>query len=157
MKKIFTRSLCICMVIALVINIAAVAFVQMLVSQQNNMASSEEKLNYVKEVLAKNNENILQLTETLGENNLSKTRAFADLLAVDASILEDAEKMNNIKERLMVNELHVIDEKGIITHSTIDAYIGFDMNSGEQSAAFMPIVKDPTLEIVQEPEVNVAE
>jgi Methyl-accepting chemotaxis protein len=145
------------MVIALVINIAAVAFVQMLVSQQNNMASSEEKLNYVKEVLAKNNENILQLTETLGENNLSKTRAFADLLAVDASILEDAEKMNNIKERLMVNELHVIDEKGIITHSTIDAYIGFDMNSGEQSAAFMPIVKDPTLEIVQEPEVNVAE
>ena len=80
MKKIFTRSLCICMVIALVINIAAVAFVQMLVSQQNNMASSEEKLNYVKEVLAKNNENILQLTETLGENNLSKTRAFADLL-----------------------------------------------------------------------------
>lgn len=157
MKKIFTRSLCICMVIALVINIAAVAFVQMLVSQQNNMASSEEKLNYVKEVLAKNNENILQLTETLGENNLSKTRAFADLFAVDASILEDAEKMNNIKERLMVNELHVIDEKGIITHSTIDAYIGFDMNSGEQSAAFMPIVKDPTLEIVQEPEVNVAE
>lgn len=157
MKKIFTRSLCICMVIALVINIAAVAFVQMLVSQQNNMASSEEKLNYVKEVLAKNNENILQLTETLGENNLSKTRAFADLLAVDASILEDAEKMNNIKERLMVNELHVIDEKGIITHSTIDAYIGFDMNSGEQSAAFMPIVKDPILEIVQEPEVNVAE
>lgn len=157
MKKIFTRSLCICMVIALVINIAVVAFVQMLVSRQNNMASSEEKLNYVKEVLAKNNENILQLTETLGENNLSKTRAFADLLAVDKSILEDAKKMNDIKERLMVNELHVIDEKGIITHSTVDAYIGFDMNSGAQSAAFMPIAKDPTLEIVQEPEMNAAE
>ena len=157
MKKIFTRSLCICMAIALIINIAVVAFIQMLVSRRNNTTSSEEKLNYVKEVLAKNDENILQLTETLGENNLSKTRAFADLLAVDKSILEDAEKMNDIKERLMVNELHVIDETGIITHSTVDAYIGFDMNSGAQSAAFMPIAKDSSLEIVQDPEVNAAE
>ena len=157
MKKIFTRSLCICMAIALIINIAVVAFIQILVSRRNNTTSSEEKLNYVKEVLAKNDENILQLTETLGENNLSKTRAFADLLAVDKSILEDAEKMNDIKERLMVNELHVIDETGIITHSTVDAYIGFDMNSGAQSAAFMPIAKDSSLEIVQEPEVNAAE
>jgi len=145
------------MAIALIINIAVVAFIQMLVSRRNNTTSSEEKLNYVKEVLAKNDENILQLTETLGENNLSKTRAFADLLAVDKSILEDAEKMNDIKERLMVNELHVIDETGIITHSTVDAYIGFDMNSGAQSAAFMPIAKDSSLEIVQEPEVNAAE
>lgn len=157
MKKIFTRSLCICMAIALIINIAVVAFIQMLVSQRNNLTSSEEKLNYVKEVLAKNDENILQLTETLGENNLSKTRAFADLLAVDKSILEDSKKMNEIKERLMVNELHVIDETGIITHSTVDTYIGFDMNSGAQSAAFMPIIKNSSLEIVQEPEVNVAE
>ena len=145
------------MAIALIINIAVVAFIQMLVSRRNNTTSSEEKLNYVKEVLAKNDENILQLTETLGENNLSKTRAFADLLAVDKSILEDVEKMNDIKERLMVNELHVIDETGIITHSTVDAYIGFDMNSGAQSAAFMPIAKDSSLEIVQEPEVNAAE
>lgn len=57
----------------------------------------------------------------------------------------------------MVNELHIIDEEGIITSSTIDAYIGFDMKSGEQSNAFMVIVDDPSIEIVQEPQVNVAE
>ena len=65
--------------------------------------------------------------------------------------------MKEIEERLMVNELHVIDEEGIITHSTIEAYVGFDMKSGEQSAAFMPIVDDPSMEIVQEPEMNAAE
>ncbi|EOT24585.1 hypothetical protein C805_02797 [Eubacterium sp. 14-2] len=37
----------------------------------------------------------------------------------------------------MVNELHIIDEDGIITSSTIDSYIGFDMKSGEQSNAFL--------------------
>lgn len=57
----------------------------------------------------------------------------------------------------MVNELHIIDENGIITSSTIEDYIGFDMKSGEQSNAFMVILDDPSVEIVQEPQVNVAE
>ena len=67
------------------------------------------------------------------------------------------DKLDQIRERLMVNELHIIDADGIITSSTIDAYIGFDMKSGEQSNAFMVIVDDPSIEIVQEPQVNVAE
>lgn len=57
----------------------------------------------------------------------------------------------------MVNELHVIDENGIITHSTISSYVGFDMNSGDQSRAFMVIIDDPSIEIVQEPQKNVVE
>lgn len=57
----------------------------------------------------------------------------------------------------MVNEVHIIDEAGIITSSSIDAYVGFDMKSGEQSNAFMVIVDDPSIEIVQEPQENVAE
>ena len=79
------------------------------------------------------------------------------MLAIDKSIYGNKEKLDKIKDRLMVNELHIIDENGIITSSTIDAYIGFDMKSGEQSNAFMVIVDDPTIEIVQEPQVNVAE
>ncbi len=90
-------------------------------------------------------------------DNLAKTRAFADMLAADPSIDGNMDKLNQIKDRLMVNELHIIDENGIIISSTIDAYIGFDMKSGEQSNAFMVIVDDPSIEIVQEPQVNVAE
>ena len=68
-----------------------------------------------------------------------------------------ADDDNEIKERLQVNELHIIDEDGIITSSTIDSYVGFDMKSGDQSNAFMVIVDDPSIEIAQEPQVNVAE
>lgn len=156
MKKIFTRSLCICMMAALIINIAVVALLQMVVMEQTHTQSSYERLEAVKETLAKNDENIAQLKQSLGENNLAKSRAFADLLAVDSSILESADKLEEVRERLMVTELHVIDQKGIITHSNIKDYIGFDMNSGEQSAAFMPIANDPSIEIVQEPTVNAA-
>ncbi|MBO4338277.1 MAG: HAMP domain-containing protein, partial [Lachnospiraceae bacterium] len=81
----------------------------------------------------------------------------ADILAADPSILENDDNLDPICERLMVNELHIIDENGIITNSTVDAYVGFDMGSGEQSAAFLVIVDDPSIEIVQEPQQNAAE
>ena len=157
MKKIFTQRLFCYMLAALLITITAIFGLQTVVSQTGNESASRDKHEAVREKLADNEANIQQLTDNLGQDNLAKTRAFADMLAADKSIYGNAAKLNEIKERLMVNELHIIDEEGIITSSTIDAYIGFDMKSGEQSNAFMVIVDDPSIEIVQEPQVNVAE
>ena len=157
MKKIFTQRLFYYMLAALFITILAIFGLQTVVSLTTNTTSSHAKLEDVREKLAANETNIAQLTENLSSDNLAKTRAFADMLAADRSINGNTEKLNEIKDRLMVNELHIIDEDGIITSSTIDAYIGFDMKSGEQSNAFMVIVDDPSIEIVQEPQMNVAE
>lgn len=157
MKKIFTQRLFCYMLAALLITITAIFGLQTVVSQTGNDSASRDKLEAVREKLEDNEANIQQLTDNLGQDNLAKTRAFADMLAADKSIYGNAAKLNEIKERLMVNELHIIDEEGIITSSTIDAYIGFDMKSGEQSNAFMVIVDDPSIEIVQGPQVNVAE
>ncbi|MCM1309222.1 MAG: methyl-accepting chemotaxis protein, partial [Butyrivibrio sp.] len=145
------------MLIALFVTIGAIFALQTVLTQRTNTASSRDKLADVKEKLADNDENIERLKENLSQDNLAKTRAFADMLATDGTIYGNADKLNEIKERLMVNELHIIDEDGIITSSTIEGYIGFDMKSGEQSNAFMVIVDDPTIEIVQEPQQNVAE
>lgn len=157
MKKIFTTRLFIYMLIALIVTISAVFILQTVITQQNNTSVSQAKLEDVKNKLSSNEENVKNLTENLGESNLAKTRAFADMLAKDPSIAKDAEKLNQIKDRLIVNELHIINKEGIITESTIDSYVGFDMKSGEQSNAFMVIVDDPSIEIVQEPQTNVAE
>lgn len=157
MKKIFTQRLFYYMLAALIITITAIFGLQTAVSQNSNTSASQTKLEDVREKLSANEANIAQLTENLSQDNLAKTRAFADMLAADRSIYGNMDKLNEIKERLMVNELHIIDEDGIITSSTIEGYIGFDMKSGEQSNAFMVIVNDPSIEIVQEPQVNVAE
>lgn len=157
MKKIFTKSLSVYMLVAFLFTITAVFVLQTVVSQRNNTSSSMAKLEDVKAKLAGNEESIEKLTENLSEDNLAKTRAFADIIAADPSVLKSAAKLNEIKERLMVNELHVINKEGIITESTIEAYVGFDMKSGEQSNAFMVIADDASIEIVQEPQVNVAE
>lgn len=157
MKKNFTKRLSIYMLAAFLVTISAVFVLQTVVSQRNNTTSGMAKLEDVKQKLAGNEESIQKLTQNLSEDNLAKTRAFADLIAADNSIIKDTTKLNAVKDRLKVNELHVIDENGIITESTIDAYVGFDMKSGEQSNAFMVIVDDPSIEIAQEPQVNVAE
>ena len=144
------------MAAALIVNIGVAAFIQMLVSKQNHMANSTKSLEIVRERLVKNDEDIADLKNTLGENNLAKSRAFAEMLALDPRILEDADRLEEVKERLMVYELNIINEEGIIIQSTVDEYLGFYMGSGDQSAVFMPIIEDPSLEIVQEPTVNVA-
>ncbi len=157
MKKIFTKRLSIYMIVALTVTIIAIFTLQTVTNNYNNTLSSKNKLADVREKLAGNEENIVQLTENLGENNLAKARVFADMLAAQPSIADNQEKLLEIRDRLMVNEVHIIDEAGIITSSSIDAYVGFDMKSGEQSNAFMVIVDDPSIEIVQEPQKNVAE
>jgi len=157
MKKMFTKWLLGYMVLALLATIGVVFLLQTFVAKKNNTESAVEKLEMVKEKLSSNDKEIEKLTNSLSENNLAKSRAFADLLEADRSILGDDGRLQEICEDLMVNELHVIDEKGIITHSTISAYVGFDMNSGAQSAAFMVIIDDPSVELVQEPQKNVIE
>lgn len=157
MEKIFTRRLFAYMLAALIITITIIFALQTVIIQRTNTSSSRDKLASVKEKLLNNEDNIARLTNNLSADNLAKSRAFADMLASDKTLANNVAKLNEIKDRLMVNELHIIDEKGIITSSTIDAYIGFDMKSGEQSNAFMVIVDDPSIELVQEPQQNVAE
>lgn len=157
MKKMFTKRLLGYMVVAFLATIGFIFVLQTFVAQGTNTNSAIEKLEMVKEKLVSNNQEIEKLTNSLSENNLAKTRAFAEILASDETVLTDDKRLQEICDELMVNELHVIDEKGIITHSTISAYVGFDMNSGEQSAAFMVIVDNPSIEIVQEPQKNVIE
>lgn len=157
MRKIITRNLCLYMLIGMVAAIMAIFCILTFTTQRSNTQRSIEKLDTVRERLESNQAEIDSLVESLGENNLAKARAFADIIAADPSFMSDPARLNALKEELMVSELNVIDENGIITHSTVDAYIGFDMASGEQSAAFLAVVEDPAIELVQEPQENTAD
>ena len=71
MKKMFTKSLCIYMLVALVGTFVAIFILQTLTNRSSNMAESKEKLEVVKEKIASNEEEIEKLTNNLGENNLA--------------------------------------------------------------------------------------
>ena len=157
MRKMFTKRLLAYMIVALLVTIGFVFVLQTFTAKKINTQSANEKLNMVEDRLQIYDREIEKLVKSVGENNLAKTRAFADILAHDEIALTNNVRLQEICDELMVDQLHVIDENGIITHSTIPSYIGFDMNSGEQSAAFMAVIEDPSIEIVQEPQENVRE
>lgn len=144
------------MLAALIVVIAGLFAIRTFTTVQNNTTSANNKLSDVKDKLASNNENVARLTDNLSSNSLAKSRAFADMLALDPSIADDPGKIGEIMTRLDVSELHIIDAKGIITSSSVPEYVGFDMGSGEQSAAFLKIIDNPSLEIAQEPQENAA-
>lgn len=156
MKKIFTKNLFIYMLLAIVVAILAIFSLQTVITNRTNTSAGREKLATVQEKLENNQQEIQKLTESMGQNSLAKTKAFADLIAMKPSIINDKKQMEQIKEDLQVEELHVIDDKGIITHSTVDEYVGFDMGSGEQSAVFLELIDKPDEVIVQEPQQNAA-
>ena len=59
--------------------------------------------------------------------------------------------LNQLKKRYNIYEIDVIDKNGIITNSSFDYNIGFDMASGEQSAEFLKLLSaDGPREIVQQ-------
>lgn len=156
MKKMFTRRLLIYMLAAFVIVVAGIFVLRTVSIQSSNTTAAQNKLDDVRDKLSTNDENIKRLTDNVSSDNLAKSRAFADMLAEDPSIIGDAERLEKIKTRLEVSELHIIDKDGIIISSTVPEYLGFDMGSGEQSAAFLEIIKNPALEIAQEPQMNAA-
>lgn len=156
MKKMITKKLCLYMLVGMAVAVVAIFILQTYLTRADNTANSYEKLTTVKEKLESNEQQIARLTDNLGENSLAKTKAFANMLALDPALKDSQARMKELMDEINVDELHIIDENGIITHSTINDYVGFDMNSGEQSAAFLKIIDDPTLEIVQEPQQNAA-
>jgi methyl-accepting chemotaxis protein len=97
--------------------------------------------------------------ERFGANNLALSHALADIVALSPDKItysaQNTAYWQKIAEDLSVAEICIIDEKGIIVAGNIAAYEGFDMNSGEQSAAFMVLVGDPnTTELLQDPQPN---
>lgn len=156
MKKMFTRRLLIYMLAAFVIVVATIFILRTIATQSANSVTAQNKLEDIKDKLMSNDKNIQLLTDNVSNDNLAKSRAFADMLVIDPTIIGDMDRLNEIKTRLEVSELHIIDEKGIIISSTVPEYLGFDMGSGAQSAAFLEIIKNPSLEIAQEPQMNAA-
>lgn len=157
MRKKFTNSVLCYMGVSMIIVIIAIFVFQLVSERASNNSQAVDKLESVRQKLESNDVEIERLTSNVGENNLAKSRAFAEMLALDSVDNMTSEHLQQICGDLMVNELHIIDEKGIITHSSVPEYIGFDMGSGEQSAAFLVIIDDPSIEIVQEPQQNVAD
>lgn len=77
------------------------------------------------------------ITDASDENLLMLTRLVANEL--DSVMGREAEYLEGLVKKYDISEINVIDENGIITASTYEDFLGYDMASGEQSGEFMVI------------------
>ncbi len=85
------------------------------------------------------------------EGALYKARALAEILARDPGVLSRQRRLDELARVLGVDELHISDEHGIVVACVPARYVGYDMATSEQSAAFLPALKYPHFKLVQEP------
>ncbi len=156
-KKILLRSIICGGILALVIMGVMSYIFQLSFSKYTLRTTAEVRIEDAKQKLSDSVTEIEELTASLNEEYLGKTRMFSKMISLDPGILDDKAELESIRQQLGVDELHVTDDKGVILWSTVDAYVGFDFSGTDQTKPFMTILKDSSFELAQEPTPNGAE
>ena len=163
MKALFQKWLFVFVAAAFIITFIASWRLHSYLAENSAMDLLESHLMDVYRKVKNTEKNLHTVIEMSDAAALAKTHAFAELIAADPAILKDKKKLEAIRVKLDVDELHVSDEKGILTTSIAnkavsgtagEGYLHYDMASSPQSAAFMPAITDPKFELVQAPQLN---
>ncbi len=104
-----------------------------------NEASELVKLNIEdirEDILDASNKNLLELTKTIASRLNSAEKA-------------DSALLNELGKEFDIAEINVIDSRGIITASTYENFLEYDMRGGSQSAEFLVLLDGKTKEYVQ--------
>ena len=88
----------------------------------------------------------------LDRKNLGLARSLAALIDERGNL--GVEALQEAADLLEVDETVIVGPDGLIVGSNRPQYLGWDMRSSAQSGAFMALLDDPELEIVQEPQPN---
>lgn len=73
------------------------------------------------------------LKDSLDEDYLTRAKAAAYVLDRQEEISMDVGQMQYLADLLNVDELHIIDENGIIVSSSVSKYVNFDMGAHDQT------------------------
>lgn len=104
-----------------------------------NEASELIKLNIEdvrEDILDASNKNLLELTKKIASRLNSAEKA-------------DSALLNELGKEFDIAEINVIDSRGIITASTYENFLEYDMRGGSQSAEFLVLLDGKTKEYVQ--------
>lgn len=126
-------------------------------AQWQMIEHSKIKLEQILQTLDNNKRELNNLTESLREDYLTRAYAFAYIIEQNAEVLNSMEELKRIKALLNVDELHVIDENGILFAGTIPKYYGMDFRSTTQTNEFLFLLDNPNTYLIQDIQPNGAE
>ena len=151
MRKTFLIWLFALMIIAF-IGVLIVSF-SVLTKQASENANAliQLKISDVEKQIEQNEMNLLRIRKEADENALAKASALAKMLSLKPEIVTNVSEIEDIRELLSVDEIHISDETGILIAGTVPSFIGYDFASAEQSSQFLPAITNPKFKLAQDP------
>lgn len=129
----------------------------MLESQQ--LETFDAKTEQMMHTLENNQMELELLKESLDEDYLTRAKAAAYVLERQKDVSLNVEEMQYLANLLNVDELHMIDENGIIVSASVPQYVNFDMGAHDQTRPFLDLIGrgDEDAYLIQEAKPNAAE
>ncbi len=159
MQKVFIKYTFMIMTAAifLILSINFLFSMHMLETQQ--FGSFHAKIEQMIHTLENNQEELSLLKDSLDEDYLTRARAAAYVLDRQPEVSLDVSEMQYLANLLNVDELHVIDENGIIVAASVSKYVGIDMADHKQTKAFLALLDtdDKDAYLIQDAQPNAAE
>lgn len=119
---------------------------QQMIQQSQNELDTIEYIYNTQTTLGK------AIKNEIGESYISSAHGVAKFIKDDNTVLETV-NLNQLSKELGVDQINIIDEKGYISHSTLDSLPGYDMASNEQSSFFLSLLESgEAQDLVQEPQ-----
>lgn len=148
---IMTSAICVILFINFLFNL------NLLESQQYD--TFDTKMEQMMHTLENNQMELNLLKESLDEDYLTRAKAAAYVLDRQKDVSMDVEQMQYLADLLNVDELHIIDENGIIVSASVSKYIGIDMADDKQTRPFLELLGhgDEDAYLIQEAQPNAAE
>ena len=159
MQKTFIKYTFVIMTAAilLILSINFIFTFHSLESQQFN--TFQTKIEQVIHTLENNQTELSLLKESLDEDYLTRAKAAAYVMDRQQEVTMSVYEMQYLAKLLNVDELHVIDENGIIVFASVPKYVGIDMNDHEQTRAFLALLESEEEDayLIQDAQPNAAE
>ena len=98
------------------------------------------KIDQVVHTLENNQMELEMMNENLDMDYLTRARAAAYVLDREQDVSMDVAQMQYLAKLLDVDELHIIDENGIIAAGSVSEYVGIDMANHKQTREFLELL-----------------
>lgn len=154
MKK---RKLAALAVAVIVVALMLEAGILKYVNDKTTYRTSEVMLDRVLTVLEKNDQSEADMIESLKSDYIVRARAVAYILDAKPEAELDVNELQRIAKLISVDEIHLLDQTGMIYSGTLPKYFGYNFNTGEQMAYFKPMLTDKQLSMCQDVTPNTAE
>lgn len=154
MQKIFVKRFIIIMIVTVAVTLVGNLLLQTFFSQRKADKEAADMLVEISDRIEDNEKVIEELVVNLNENYTTRAKAFAQMIVYNPQMLESYAVMEQTAKLLHVDEVHVIDEKGILQWGNVKSYYGMDFAATEQTRPFLPALTDKSFELAQEPQLN---